>query len=332
MRMQAVLRCSLSIVLCGLTILGSGCQSNDVETITLGEWTDTVIDDMQIEPSTTQKPYFINVDVDSPYFDSTQTAVEWGILTTNAPYDPNQQLTREWTAYTLVNLAGLEPVGADFNDASDSQFADYVQAAVNFGLFTLDKRNCFEPNALIDKSQALALLDKTINYYDHQDLSEQADLEFVEDVPIQTVTPIAVERDDTTTQLTIPTTQTVAVDDVVTYTDENGMSQSGQVEAVDPGISESVAQQYPSETVQQEYQTVTIGPIDYFEVVEEGNIVYDEEVALEDAIIEFESFLDEDLNLVPLVNQNTYVVEPLSTTHQKTFDGFKLNYKNALFY
>lgn len=324
--MRAVLRYSLSIGLSALLIFSNGCASNDVESITLGQWMDTIISDMGIEPSTTEKPYFINVDAESPYFKSTQTAVEWGILTTNAPYDPSQPLTREWTAYTLVNLAGLEPVSADFNDATDAQFPDYIQAAVNFGLFTLDKRHCFEPKALIDQSQAMALLDKTINYYDHQDLSEESELEFVDDVPIQTVTPIAVETEEASTQLTIPTSQTVAVDDIVTYTDDKGLTQSGQVEAVNPGVSESVAQQYPSQTVEEEYQTVTIGPIDYFEVVEEGSIVYDEEVSLEDAIIEFESFQDESLNLVPLSSDTQYVVQPLATTHQKTFDGFQVSY------
>ena len=99
--------------------------------MSLGEWMDTVISNMQIEPSTTTKPYFINVDESSPYFRSTQTAVEWGILPTSAPYDPQKELTREWTAYTLVNLAGLEPVNADFNDADQAQFADYIQAVCN---------------------------------------------------------------------------------------------------------------------------------------------------------------------------------------------------------
>ena len=327
MRMQAVLRYSFKLWLCGVILLGCVCcTSQQIDTMSLGEWMDTVISNMQIEPSTTTKPYFINVDESSPYFRSTQTAVEWGILPTSAPYDPQKELTREWTAYTLVNLAGLEPVNADFNDADQAQFADYIQAAVNFGLFTLDKRNCFDPNETIDRSQALALLDKTIAYYDHQDRTEQSDLEFVDDIAIQTVTPIAVEENESTTSLTIPATQEVAVDDIVTYTDDSGLTQSGQVESVTNGVNESISQQYPSETIMEEYQTVTIGPIDYFEVVEEGSIVYDEEVSLEDAIIEFESFDQDDLSLVPLDNDAQYVVEPLAMTHQKTFDGFVCNY------
>ena len=327
MRMRAVLRYSLTLLVCGVILLGCACcTSQPIDTMTVGEWMDTVISNMQIEPSTTEKPYFINVDQTNPYFVSTQTAVEWGILPTSSPYDPQMELTREWTAYTLVNLAGLEPVNADFNDADEAQFGDYIQAAVNFGLFTLDKRRCFNPTATIDRTQALALLDKTIAYYDHQDLSEQSDLEFVDDIPIQTVTPIAVEEGDTRTTLTIPATQEVAVDDIVTYTDETGLTQSGQVESVESGGDEAVGDQYQSDTIMEEYQTVTIGPIDYFEVVEEGSIVYDEEVSLEDAIIEFESFNTDEFSLLPLDHDTEYVVEPLALTHQKTFDGFTCSY------
>ncbi len=78
---------------------------------------------------------------DSPYYQSVQSAVNWGVLTTDVPFDPELSLTKEWVAATLVNLAELEPVQANFNDANKSQFAQHVQTSINFGLFNLDKRS-----------------------------------------------------------------------------------------------------------------------------------------------------------------------------------------------
>lgn len=301
--MRKILQYSLRLIisLClGLSLVA--CQSKVKETLTLGEWIETMMTQLSIEYTGNELPYFINVGKDSPYYQSVQSAVNWGVLTTDVPFDPELSLTKEWVAATLVNLAELEPVQANFNDANKSQFAQHVQTSINFGLFNLDKRGCFNPKDIIEKEEALNLLNKTITYLDTKDNQEVSDIQFKEDIPVKRITPL--QMDEGENKAIVKESDALQPNDIVRIENEEGESSLYQVDSVNET-------QYPqSEEVVQE---ITYGPIDYFEVVEEGEIVYDEEIPFDDAIIEF----DDDQSITAVSKSSN-----TPKTHQKTFGGF----------
>ncbi len=100
--MRKILQYSLRLIisLClGLSLVA--CQSKVKETLTLGEWIETMMTQLSIEYTGNELPYFINVGKDSPYYQSVQSAVNWGVLTTDVPFDPELSLTT-WEKILLI--------------------------------------------------------------------------------------------------------------------------------------------------------------------------------------------------------------------------------------
>lgn len=307
-QMRQILRSSFLYILCISLLLSlSACNKTINQTITLGQWIDTMITQMNIQASSTIKPYYINVDASYPYFTSVQTAVEWGILTNEEAFDGEEELTKEWCAYTLARLLELEEVNPSFNDSTKSHFSSYIQATINFGLFTLDKRDCFNPKQVMEKQDALTLLDKSIAYYDTKPLEEVSDFELNTDV--KEVYPIEFDQDSET--IIVDSATQLQESDVIQFQDDTYQTQTYQVEKVNeqPAINSN-------NEILDEYYEVELAPIEYFDVVEQGSFTYDEPLDFNDAIIEFESSVDNDLLLQQLSS---------TTTHQKTFDGFRVN-------
>ena len=185
----------LHVVIAILTGLLSGCASQPVQTMTLGEWITLVNQKTGLTPSTSKEPYYLNVSGGSPYFEAVQSAVEWEVLDRSAPFDPEQILTREWTAYTLMNLSERD-VKQDMNvsirDLSSSMFPKHVSAAVADGLLTLDSHERFQPKKPIEKSEALYCLSVIADRINRTAVTEphfsyvfDEDADFTEEEPIQ---------------------------------------------------------------------------------------------------------------------------------------------------
>ena len=90
-------------ILLSLTLILSGC-SNKVETISIGEWLLEISNRLNIKDYSKDTPYFVNIDKSSIYYESIQSLVEWEVINTSSNINPDENLTREFVAYTLSNL------------------------------------------------------------------------------------------------------------------------------------------------------------------------------------------------------------------------------------
>ncbi len=185
-----------------LTVTLSGCSAQPEETMTLGEWITLLDQKSGIICSENAEPYYFNVPKDSPYFEAVQAAVEWSVLDVSAPFDPDQVLTREWTAYTLMNLSDRD-VRGDSNvrirDLNASAFPKHVSAAVAGGLFTLDKNERFRPKAAVDRNEAMNCLGVITERINHEpDIVKSADYDFSDDIEFTEEAPEETDEENMT--------------------------------------------------------------------------------------------------------------------------------------
>ncbi len=172
--------CSRNIgsILCVLAILTgilSGCAGAQPSSMTLGEWITLLDQKAGISAFSQAEPYFLNVSKESPYFEAVQSAVEWSVLDTGTPFDPEAVLTREWTAYTLMNLSERDVKGESsvkIRDISKSAFPKHVSSAVASGLMPLDDNDRFEPRKAIDRETALACLSAVCAGINHREIQD----------------------------------------------------------------------------------------------------------------------------------------------------------------
>ena len=159
-------RCSIRHFLCLITtvliLLYCGCAKEPENPVTCGEWIRLINEKAGLMPEFRPEPYYVNITSSSEYFASVQTAVEWGILDTGYPFDPDQYLNRELTAYTLMNLADRHDtdIKTDIKDLNNTIYADSVKNAVASGLMHTDTRGLFHPKTIVEKQEAEALLDQ----------------------------------------------------------------------------------------------------------------------------------------------------------------------------
>ena len=168
-RMRPAFRHDL-LILCLAVMISvcSGCSKEPEQTLLLGEWIRMMTESAGIESAGSEVPYFLNVGSDSPYFTSVQAAVDWGILTPDYPFDPEQKLDRRWTAFTLVRLAGLSASeeSLPIRDIGSDPFRREIVTAAARGLMDTDKNSCFHPEAVIAVSEAEELLEQVLAYMD----------------------------------------------------------------------------------------------------------------------------------------------------------------------
>ena len=130
----------LKVCLTGILLISAGCRRAPVRTISTGEWLYEIGTRAGI-PQNDAPPYFIDINESSLYYHAVQDAAGWGIIDTRHPMDPEQPLTKEFAAYSLVNLAGLQQTSSDLQirDISDSPFREQIEQSVGFaeagGLF-----------------------------------------------------------------------------------------------------------------------------------------------------------------------------------------------------
>ncbi|MFV0380140.1 MAG: hypothetical protein ACK5KQ_04860 [Anaerorhabdus sp.] len=149
----------------------------------MGEWVSHIVKKAEIPDHFEESPYFVNVKQNNQYFNDIQAAVEWSVLNNSVNFDPSKPLTKEWAAYTLVNLYGDTSSDQKVKDSSKSQFPDHISASVSLGLFTLDDRDCFNPKDKLTEEEALEKLDIMIDYINNWSTEESSSsFEFNSDI------------------------------------------------------------------------------------------------------------------------------------------------------
>lgn len=176
-----------------LSIVLGGCRPDPVDEILLGEWVSEIIEKAGIFPSDESVPYYLNIPSGSVWFETVQTAADWKILDPGDPFDPMQPLTREWAAYTLINLSGMDKKTSDrtIRDLAASRFPEHISSAVSFGLMDSDQHDRFRPREVMDRSDARHLLDQVITYintrtFEHHDaqIIMDEDIHLLEEEPL----------------------------------------------------------------------------------------------------------------------------------------------------
>ncbi len=170
----SIKRLSALVMAMILAVSMTGCHNSNITGISKGDWIRLIIARAGIEGHTENKPYYMNINEQSEYFNDIQAAVEWQIIDPAYPFEPDEMLNREWTAFTLVNLARdlNEGSQASIKDISKSSFSDSVATAVASGLMKLDSRNMFRPKKMIDRNEAEDCLDLVIEHINNRHFEE----------------------------------------------------------------------------------------------------------------------------------------------------------------
>ena len=133
-------------------------------------------------------PYYMNIGKSNPYYESVQAAVEWSVLDPGTAFDPSADLTREWAAYTLMNLKDSkfkQENNTGIRDLSKSRFPRHVSAAVANGMLKLDGHNRFLPTQKMEKQEALTLLEQVVSNINRKTFDEPTfEFEWNDDVDI----------------------------------------------------------------------------------------------------------------------------------------------------
>lgn len=197
--MHLACRCSKKLFSCilAVSLLCIGCSKNEVDSITLSAWIHELNLQSGIIYSNRETPYFMNIHENDSCYEDVQAAVEWQVLDPSYGFNPDASLTREWAAYTLMNLVGKsQEESLNIKDISDSVFKNQIQAAVSSGLMDVDDRNLFHPDEIMEKEEALELLSKAVSFINHREITEtKTDITWKEDTEVQEVIPLQFDQD-----------------------------------------------------------------------------------------------------------------------------------------
>lgn len=222
--MHQVCRFSKNLFSCFLSIalFASSCSRKVTESITLSEWIHELNQQAGLSVYQASSPYFINVTEYDSCYDDVQAAVEWQVLDPSFGFNPDDLLNKEWTAYTLMNLAGKKQNEAlNIKDISDSVFKDQIQAAVSSGLMDVDQRNLFHPDEIMEKEEALQLLSSVVSFINHREITEtKTDIVWKENNEVQQVTPLQFDQDSLTMQ--VQDASALEKDTIVQWDDQTG--------------------------------------------------------------------------------------------------------------
>ena len=180
-----MLKAALALI---LTVSFTGCHGRNIDSIRMGEWISLVINRAGIVPQTAQTQYFISIGPENSFYGDIQAAAAWGILDPSRSFDPDQPLTREWTAFTLVNLAKdlNEGSGSQIKDISKSLFPVQVATAVSSGLMKTDGRSMFYPKEVIEREEAEKCLNEIISYINNRTFDQtEYDVSWLDDMEIR---------------------------------------------------------------------------------------------------------------------------------------------------
>lgn len=168
----------------------SGCQEKK-ESMKLGEWLEIIQQELNIPDSFEKKPYFMNVQENHPSFSAIQAGVEWEILDTGVYFDPDLELTREWIAYTLINLYGEIESNQKIKDSSKSQFPEHIAKIVSLGVLKLDKRDCFNPKKKVSNPEAQEILSTILPHLnDFSVIEDKVEINYSPDINFESKEPL----------------------------------------------------------------------------------------------------------------------------------------------
>lgn len=178
----------LFLLVCSLLPLAA-CKNEVDETMTLSEWIHELDEKAGIYSYQENEPYFINITKEDSCYEDVQAAVEWQVLDPSYGFDADKTLNREWVAYTLMNLVGKQQdESLNVKDISNSVFKKQIQSAISSGLMDVDSRNMFHPETIIDKQEALDLLEQAVSYINNREITETTtDIEWNSQEPIVVV-------------------------------------------------------------------------------------------------------------------------------------------------
>lgn len=193
--MHPVSRRISSLLVCTLLFLLTGC-TKPKETMQLKEWLEIIVTKMNIPEASNTKPYFLHINEENPYFNIVQASVEWGILDSSVSINLEGTLTKEWAAYTLVNLIQPTEATIRIKDANKSIFPKQIATSVQLGIFEVDQRNCFNPKQSLSREDALEKFELVKDYVNNYKVSEpRNELEFSDDL-IDVDVPLEFNEDD----------------------------------------------------------------------------------------------------------------------------------------
>lgn len=218
-----------------------GCHDKESETMKLGDWIQMMHTEAGLQGYQQQKPYYLNIPSNSMYFPAIQSAVEWGILDTAYSFDPEATLTREWAAYTLLNLAGfsLNNENGDIKDLRKSMFPKHISTATSIGMMNLNTAHCFQPEQVMDKEEAVKLLHNMITYMNTKEFDNQV-IEFeLEDVDLVEVEPIEEDKEQNT--ITLSQGQDIQPEQYIHYMDSNQQEQYAQIHTIEENDNAIIA-------------------------------------------------------------------------------------------
>ena len=76
-------------------------------------------------------------------------AIAYGVIEEQVEIDSDIPLTKEWAAYTLVNLCGMDdPYTGNIKDLSEVQFEHHIRCSIPFMPLEND---CFKPHHPMEK-------------------------------------------------------------------------------------------------------------------------------------------------------------------------------------
>ena len=179
-----------------LIISMSGCNKK-IEKITIGEWLKIVSEKSNIVSYVSINPYYINIDKNNKYFNEIQALVEWEVLDTKFPLKLEDYLNKEFLAYTLSGLYGGELEGITVKDSKNSVYYKQIEKVISLGILELDFRDCFNPKDLVDKSYAVEVLDKVVNYInDFKESNSKTNFDWKDDLNIVEINPIQFDESE----------------------------------------------------------------------------------------------------------------------------------------
>lgn len=206
------------MLVCAILLSITGCTKQK-ETILLKDWLELIVTEMNLPQATSSKPIYLNIDSNNPYFEIVQSASEWGVIEKNVSIDLDSKLTKEWAAYTLVNLMSTEDSITKIKDSNKSIFPDHIAKSVSLGIFSLDKRTCFSPQTVLSKEEAILKLDLVKNYINNYEVKEPIYEASFDDELIDVDVPIEFNKDTKTA--IFKESQSIDVDDVIHWKDDD---------------------------------------------------------------------------------------------------------------
>ncbi len=169
MRQACSIRKGIRAILIVSSLLGMcGCQKK-IEPITFGEWLKELDEKAGIVQFTQKEPYFSDISETNEAYAYVQAAVEWKIIRPEDEFELDQDLNRQWAAYTLSNLTNEAfEEKAEINDIEASPFQREIRHTVDLGWMELNREGKFEPDRIIERSEAEKILDQAAAYINHR--------------------------------------------------------------------------------------------------------------------------------------------------------------------